>query len=179
MNIISDPKPDAQKFKLSSWLLIISTVYAVAGHFLGNELSLVLGFVSTPLCLLIGFLIGRKYALSSTTLKAAILSAPLLLLVFVVSYKNSNTRVASRKELNGSWVATTSKAKFTLTVKDTTGLFSVEPGPKNVSYRVHLNSDSLILTAEGGNRLACQVAMLSDGTLVLNAGGGLFFNQSK
>ncbi|WP_223649667.1 hypothetical protein [Hymenobacter psoromatis] len=163
------------------WFSAIAATCAVAGHFIGEELSPVAGFITTPIGLLIGFLIGKIIAQKRLLVKLIVVGSPLLLLRFVVFYESKNPAIAigNYKGINGIWKASDGKEVFTLMVNDTTSLLSVEPGLKNVRYQARIEKGNLILSAAEpeDNKLVWHIIFNASGAPVLDAGGGLLFSK--
>ena len=169
---------------MSPWILTAVAVYCVVGYFSGNEFSATAGMILTSLGFATGLIISKKFEDSGIAIKLAVLGVPLLLLAFILNQTSSKTNHTAANfltKLNGVWRAENKGEVFTVDIKDSTALLSVEPGLKNVKYRMTTRNDTLILSAydDDDNRMLMDITRTKNNQLALDAGSGLVFRRAK
>ncbi len=170
---------NTQKPKVNTWSIVTAGLYAVIGYFIGNEFSEVVGVLLTTVGITLGFIVARKSENTNIFLKIVILLMPVFLGVFVLALQKRLVATVTNTSLIGIWTAQDSKGVFTISIKDSSALLSVEPGLKNIEYQYQVNAsgDSLALINNANGKLSWHIIKPSDNKIILDAGSGLLFRR--
>ena len=168
--------------RLSTWAYACITLYAVAGHFAGDEHSFLVGAALTAVGLATGWWVAQKLAAASPVAKGVALVVPLaaLALLGLVTRPSAGPgqRVA-RRAMNGTWVSYGSPDRFTLRVNGDSAWLSVAAGLQNVAYHATWRGDSVVLRG-GGSPLRWRLAQdTTRHEVAIVAGEGLYFLKAR
>jgi len=168
--------------RLSTWAYACITLYAVAGHFAGNEHSFLAGAALTAGGLATGWWVAQKLAAAPAVAKGVALVAPLAALALLGLATRPPAAPGRRvlgRELNGTWVSYGSADRFTLRVNGDSAWLSVAAGLQNVGYHATWRGDSVVLRG-GGSPLRWRLAQdTTRHAVVIVAGEGLYFLKAR
>jgi len=168
--------------RLSTWAYACIALYAVAGHFAGDEHSFLVGAALTGVGAATGWWVAQKLAAAPPVAKGVALVAPLAalaLLGLATRPPADPGRRVARHEMNGTWVSYGSVDRFTLRVNGDSAWLSVAAGLQNVGFHATWRSDSVVL--RGGGPLL-RWRLVQDTTrheVAIVAGEGLYFLKAR
>lgn len=165
--------------RFAQWSYALIALYAVVGHFVGQEYSRLVGGVLALLGLLLGWWVAAKLAHSSAKSKVLALVAPIALagLLGVLHHAPASHGLrVNRRALDGTWVSQGSADTFTVRLAGDSAWLSITAGLQNAAYHAAIHNDSLVLSADETNVLRWGIARdTTRHALVLVAGDGLYF----